>query len=150
MKRREFMASLGAAGAAIALPASQAIAQVPDFDPRMLEIVTRGAAATRARVALELPVLADNGNAITMKVAVASPMSAADHVRRIHLVSERNPVRLMAAFHLGPRSGRAEVVSRLRLAGSQWVAAVAEMSDGTFFYAAERVAVTVSACIDES
>jgi len=101
-------------------------------------------------VTLELPVLADNGNSVTMKVSVESPMSAADHVRRIRLLSERNPVQEMAVFHLGPRAGRAEILSRVRLAGSQNVVAVAEMSDGSFWFDVANVIVTLSACLDES
>ena len=151
MNRRRFFAGVGVAGLGLAALGPCIVhAQVQVFDPKMLDAVTKGAGARRARVKLDLPVLADNGNSVAMKVAVQSEMSAAEHVKTITLVSERNPVRNMATFHIGPRAGRAEVVSRLRLAGSQWVAAVAEMSDGSFFYAAERVVVTLSACVDES
>jgi sulfur-oxidizing protein SoxY len=149
MNRRRFFAGIGVTGVSF-LGASIAHAQMPVFDPKMIEEITKGAIARAARVRLDLPVLADNGNSVTMKVAVQSAMTTADHVKTITLVSERNPVRNMATFYLGPRAGRAEIVSRLRLAGTQWVAAVAEMSDGTFFYAAERVVVTLSACVDES
>jgi len=144
MKRREFLAAL--AGAAIS-PA--ALAQSVPLE-RLLESATRGAPARPGRVKLELPVLAENGNAVPMKVTVESPMTAADHVKAIHLLSERNPVRNMATFHLGPRAGRAVVASRVRLAGSQRVVAVAELSDGSFWYDVAEVNVTASACMDES
>jgi sulfur-oxidizing protein SoxY len=85
-----------------------------------------------------------------MKVSVESPMTEADHVKSIHLFSERNPVPRMASFHLGPRAGRAEVSSRVRLAGSQRVTAVAELSDGSFWSDSAHVQVTLSACMDES
>jgi sulfur-oxidizing protein SoxY len=85
-----------------------------------------------------------------MTVSVDSPMTQTDHVKVIHLVSERNPVRLMASFHLGPWSGKAEIASRVRLAGSQRVFAVAQMSDGAFWLGLADVVVTLSACIDES
>ncbi len=143
-KRREFLAAL--AGAALA-PA--ALAQSISLE-RLLESATRGAPARAGRVKLELPVLAENGNAVPMKVAVESPMTPADHVKAIHLLSERNPVRNMATFHLGPRAGRAVVASRVRLAGSQRVVAVAELSDGSFWYGVAEVNVTASACMDES
>jgi sulfur-oxidizing protein SoxY len=149
VNRRRFFTGIGIAGVTFFGPCI-ARAQMPVFDPKIIEEVTKGAIARPARVKLDLPVLADNGNSVTMKVAVQSAMTPADHVKTITLVSERNPVRKMATFHIGPRAGRAEIVSRLRLAGTQWVAAVAEMSDGTFFYAAERVVVTLSACVDES
>jgi sulfur-oxidizing protein SoxY len=108
------------------------------------------AAAQRGRVKLELPVLADNGNSVPMKVSVQSPMSEADHVKLIRLISERNPEREMAVFHFGPRAGAAEVTSRVRLAGSQTVTALAEMSDGSQWMDSAHVQVTLSACVDES
>ena len=86
---------------------------------------------------------------ITM-TAATSPMTAADHVKAIHLVSDRNPVRNMASFFYGPWSGRAELSTRVRLAGSQYVTAIAEMSDGSFWMDRSRVQVTLSACLDES
>jgi sulfur-oxidizing protein SoxY len=101
-------------------------------------------------VKLELPVLADNGNSVPLKVTVESPMTEADHVRAIHLLSDRNPERNMARFQLGPRSGRAEIVTRVRLAGSQRVIALAELSDGSYWMDAAEIIVTLSACIDES
>jgi sulfur-oxidizing protein SoxY len=83
-----------------------------------------------------------------MKVAVESPMTAEDYVKTIRLLSERNPEREMATFHLGPRSGRAEITSRVRLAGSQRVVALAEMSDGSYWMGTADVTVTLSACVD--
>ncbi|HEX7052678.1 MAG TPA: thiosulfate oxidation carrier protein SoxY [Burkholderiales bacterium] len=107
-------------------------------------------APRKGRVKLELPVLADNGNSVAMKVSVESPMTEADHVKLIRLISERNPERQMAVFHLGPRAGAAEISSRVRLAGSQTVTAIAEMSDGSQWMDTARVQVTLSACVDET
>src|SRR5581483_7160455 len=134
VRRREFLA----AAASLALAPAAARAQenpIAPIDPRDPDVqsVTKGAPIRAGRVRLELPPLADNGNSVAMKVTVESPMSARDHVRAVHLFSERNPVRHMAAFYLGPRSGRAEIASRIRLAGSQKVVALAEMSDGSFW-----------------
>jgi sulfur-oxidizing protein SoxY len=116
----------------------------------LLPLAARAAAPQRGRVKLELPILADNGNSVPMKVTVESPMSEADHVKVIRLISERNPEREMAVFHFGPRSGAAEVTSRVRLAGSQTVTAIAEMSDGSQWMDTAHVQVTLSACVDES
>ena len=104
----------------------------------------------RGRVKLELPVLADNGNSVPMKITVESPMTEANHVKTIRLISERNPERQMAVFHLGPHSGAAEITSRVRLAGSQTVTAIAEMSDGSQWMDSAHVQVTLSACVDET
>ena len=115
----------------------------------LLDPITKGAPVRQGRVKLEMPLLADNGNSVAMKVSVESPMTEADHVRAIHLISERNPEARMASFHLGPRAGAAEITSRVRLAGSQRVVALAEMSDGSFWMGSASVVVTLSACVDE-
>jgi sulfur-oxidizing protein SoxY len=99
-------------------------------------------------VRLDLPALADNGHVVPLRVSVDSPMTAAEHVTRIWLLSPRNPVTRMALFHLGPWSGRAEVATRVRLAGTQGVVALARLSNGEFRYAQTEVVVTESACLD--
>ena len=149
MRRREFLAGVGSAMAAPLLPGA-ALAQTVSPVEAQLRALTGGATVTRGRVHLVLPQLADNGNSVAMNVSVQSPMSAADHVKAIHLYSDRNPVTHMASFHLGARAGKAEVSSRVRLAGSQRVTAVAQMSDGTFWSDSAEVVVTLSACLDES
>ncbi|MGB5079407.1 MAG: SoxY-related AACIE arm protein [Burkholderiales bacterium] len=145
MKRRDFLA--GMAGA-LAAPGA-ALAQADAVDAAVRELAG-GAPVGRGRVKLELPLLADNGNSVPLRVSVASPMTATDHVKSIHLFSERNPVRNMANFYLGPRAGRAEIGSRVRLAGSQRVTAVARLSDGSFWSDSASIVVTLSACLDES
>jgi sulfur-oxidizing protein SoxY len=145
VKRRDFLA--GAAGA-LALPGT-ALAQVDPLDP-LVRAFANGAAVRKGKVTLVLPQLADNGNSVPIRITVDSPMTAADHVKSIHLYSERNPVPNMANFYLGPRAGKAEIDSRVRLAGSQRVTAVAKLSDGSFWYDAAPIVVTLSACLDES
>ena len=142
MKRRRFLAGLAA------LPGA-ALAQVDPLDP-LVWVVTNGAQVKQGRVTVELPQLADNGNSVPIRITVDSPMTEADHVKSIHLYSERNPVPNMANFYLGPRAGKAEINSRVRLAGSQRVTAVAKLSDGSFWYDAAPIVVTLSACLDES
>ena len=142
---------IGMAGAATVLAVwpSLSRAQLRTFDSLVLPH-TQGAPLRRGRVTLAFPVLADNGNSVDMDVSVDSPMTQADHVRAIHVLSERNPVKEMASFHLSPRNGRAHIHSRVRLAGSQKVTALAQMSDGTFWYDVAEVIVTLSACVDAS
>lgn len=112
--------------------------------------ITRGALLRRGRVRLELPILAENGNAVPLRVSVDSPMSQAEHVRSLWLLSDRNPVRQMAHFRLGPWSARAQVDTRVRLAGSQRVTALAQLSDDSFWYSQADITVTLSACVDGS
>jgi sulfur-oxidizing protein SoxY len=145
MKRRDFLAGLAGS---LALPGA-ALAQVDPLDP-LVAVLTGGAPVRKGRVTLVLPQLADNGNSVPIRITVDSPMTEADHVKSIHLYSERNPVTNMANFYLGPRAGRAEINSRVRLAGSQRVTAVAKLSDGSFWYDAAPIVVTLSACLDES
>lgn len=149
MRRRRFLARLLSLCAApwsllMARPAAAAVdAIVP-----VIRDTTKGAAVTPGRVKLEIPRLADNGNSVALKVSVASPMTDADHVRAIHLFSEKNPRPVIARFFLGPRAGRAEVTTRIRLNGTQRVVAVAELADGSFWSDVAEVAVTLSACVD--
>lgn len=122
-------------------------ANSPDMMPLLKEVM--GATAVRAgRVALDIPRLADNGNAVPLKVKIDSPMTAADYVKTIHIVAEKNPRPLVAVFHLGPRAGRAEINTRIRLNGTQFVMAVATMGDGSRWSGIAEVDVTESACYD--
>ncbi|CAD5374517.1 SoxY domain-containing protein [Rubrivivax sp. A210] len=107
-----------------------------------------GEAPRDGRVVLEIAPLVENGNAVPVTVRVASPMTAADHVTQIALFNERNPQRDVAVFHLGPASGRAEVATRMRLATSQRLAALARMADGSVWRHEVDVIVTLAACIE--
>ena len=100
----------------------------------------------KGRVKLELPRLAENGNVVPAKVSVESPMTEQDHVRAIHIFSEKNPLPRILEMRLGPHNGRAVVSARIRMATTQQVLAVAEMSDGTLWSAAVDIDVTVSSC----
>jgi sulfur-oxidizing protein SoxY len=101
---------------------------------------------TPGKVTLELPKLAENGAIVPVTVSVDSPMTEQDHVRRIHLFAEKNPLPRMVEFELGPHNGRARVASRIRIADSQHITAIAVMSDGSLWSAAVQVEVTVTGC----
>ena len=117
---------------------------------QMIEPLTQGARLVQQDVQLLAPVLADNGTLVPVTVQVQSPMTPQDHVTHVYLLSQRNPVTRMAVFHLGPWNGRAEVSTRLRLAGAQQVVALARLSNGEFRYGQMEIIVTESACVDAS
>lgn len=100
------------------------------------------------RVAIEIAELVENGNVVPMTVRVDSPMTAVDHVQEIAVFNQRNPQRGVARFWLGPDSGRAEVSTRIRLATSQQLVALARMSDGSVWQQRVDVLVTLAACIE--
>jgi sulfur-oxidizing protein SoxY len=145
--RRRFL-SLVAATAAALLGARESRAAAADPFAPLVAKLTGGAPLREGRVKLDMPRLADNGHSVPLRIVVESPMTAADHVRSITLLSGRNPRPLMATFHLGPRAGRPEVATRVRLNGTQRVLAVARLSDGSFWSGSAEVEVTESACLD--
>ena len=107
-----------------------------------------GAPVRIGRVTLDIAVLVENGNGVPITVAVQSPMTEADHVVAISVFNEKNPQRDVANFRLGPRAGRATVSTRIRLATSQQVVAVAKLSDGSCWSHAVDVIVTLAACVE--
>jgi len=106
------------------------------------------AKVTPGKVKLELPPIVENGNTVSLTVSVDSPMSEAEHVASIHLFNEKNPQPYIAAFHLGVRAGKAAVSTRIRLADSQRVVAIARLSDGSFWADSADVIVTLAACAE--
>jgi sulfur-oxidizing protein SoxY len=101
---------------------------------------------TPGRIKLEIPRLAENGNIVPVTITVDSPMTEPDYVKSIHLFAQSNPLPRILDVELGPRNGRARVATRIRLAVSQQVRAVAVMSDGTLWSTAADVEVTVGGC----
>ena len=100
------------------------------------------------RVRLDVSPLVENGNAVPISAAVETPMTAADHVRRIGVFNERNPQPNVIIAQFGPRAGRAYLATHIRLATSQDLVAVAEMSDGSFWAQRVMVVVTLAACVE--
>jgi sulfur-oxidizing protein SoxY len=151
MNRRKFLAVAAGAGiglrSLIAVEPSQA---TPAAMQEAIRKVVGTARITPGRVKLDLPPLVENGNTVPMSVSVESAMTAASHVRAIHVFNEKNPQPDVVSFHLGPRAGRASVATRIRLADTQTVIAIAELSDGTFWSASAAVVVTLAACLEEA
>ncbi len=101
---------------------------------------------TEGRIELDLPEIAENGNTVPVSIAVDSPMTADDYVKSVSIFAEGNPLPEVAMFHFTPRSGVAQAATRMRLAGTQNVLAVAEMADGTLYVARKEVKVTIGGC----
>jgi sulfur-oxidizing protein SoxY len=121
--------------------------------PAMLTAAIRnvvGEAPLRTgKVKLDIPPLVENGNTVPLTVSVASPMTADDYVKSIHVFNEKNPQPNIGNFHLGPSSGRAQVSTRIRLADTQKVVAIARLSDDTFWQVTTEIVVTLAACTEE-
>jgi sulfur-oxidizing protein SoxY len=144
MNRREF-----AAGALLALALRPAAGlATPEDQAAAIRAFTGGVAVREGRVELDIPPLVENGNVVPLKVTVASPMTAADHVTAIALFNEKNPQPQVVTARFGPRAGRAELATHMRLATSQFITAVAAMSDGSFWSTRQEVIVTLAACIE--
>jgi sulfur-oxidizing protein SoxY len=107
-----------------------------------------GATPRDGRVNLDIAPLVENGNTVPVTITVDSPMTADDHVRSIALFNERNPLHDVAVFTLGPRAGKASVSTRIRLATSQRLVALARMADGSVWRHEVAVVVTLAACVE--
>ncbi len=149
-QRRDFLVAAGrlAGGIGLAAVAGGARATPAALEEALLR-VTGGTRVRPGRVRLELPPLVENGNSVALTVTVDSPMTAEDHVKAIHVLAEMNPLPNVLSVHLGPRSGRARIASRVRLADTQTISAIAEMSDGSFWSDSRDVVVTLAACTEE-
>src|SRR3954447_17136353 len=137
-----------AAGAVALRPGAKARA-TPEAMRQAIRAVLSDAEACPGKVTLDIPALVENGNAVPLTVSVESPMSEADHVKAIHVFNEKNPQPHVISIALGPRAGRAKVATRIKLADSQQVVALAEMSDGSFWSGSADVIVTLAACVED-
>jgi sulfur-oxidizing protein SoxY len=153
ISRRGFLLAAGGLAAAVSLDsvaaAEPSSAGTAAAMQEAIRKVVGMARVTKGRVTLDLPPLVDNGNAVALAVSVDSPMTQADYVKTIHIFNEKNPQPNVASFHLGPRAGRASVATRIRLADTQTVVAICEMSDGSFWSGSASVVVTLAACLEE-
>jgi sulfur-oxidizing protein SoxY len=149
--RRRF---LGLAGSTAVLGAIPIVTVRPvEATPAMLATAIRnvvGEAPVRTgKVKLDVPPLVENGNTVPMTVSVSNPMTPDDYVKSIHVFNEKNPQPNIGNFHLGPHAGRAQVSTRIRLADSQKVVAIARLSDDSFWSASVDIVVTLAACTEE-
>lgn len=147
IKRRSLIVGAGAlAGAAVlsGLAPRQAAA-TPEEAKKFLEGLAKGDAKP-GKVKITAPEIAENGNAVPVTVSVESPMTAASYVKAVHVVADGNPNPGVASFSFTPACGKCEVQFRLRMAKTQNIIAVAEMSDGSLWTAQQEVKVTIGGC----
>ncbi len=148
--RRRFLtdaAALAGMGVVLSLTSKPAAA-TPDSMRAAIRNVVGEATLHKGKVKLDLPPLVESGNLVSITVSVESPMTATDHVKAIHVFNERNPQPNVVGIRLGPRAGRASLTTRIRLADSQTVTAIAELSDGSFWSDGVQVIVTLPACAE--
>ncbi|MBL8319277.1 MAG: SoxY-related AACIE arm protein [Burkholderiaceae bacterium] len=141
--RRDLL--MAGAGALLAVRGAHALA--PELEAAMRGFA--GGAATReGRVKLEIEPLVENGNAVPITVSVASPMSASDHVTQIAVFNQKNPQHDVIVATLSPAMPQARLATRIRLATSQQLVAVARMNDGSLWTHTVEVIVTLAACLE--
>lgn len=145
--RRTFLAAAATLPLLVQVRPVSALPTIDVLQP-LVQKITGGAALREGRVQLEIPQLSDNGHSVPLKISVKSAMTENDHVRAIHVLSEKNPRPVIAVFHLQPGCGRAEVSTRIRLNGAQNILVVAAMADGSFWASSAEVIVTETACLD--
>ena len=115
---------------------------------KVIQEITGGKPVIDGKVKLVIPPLVENGNLVVLKLSVDSPMTANDYVKSIHVIAEGNPLPNIFTVYLTPRSGTANITTRVRLADSQTVWAIAQMSDGKFYQGSAGTLVTLSACTE--
>ena len=149
--RRRFLGLAGSAAAlgAVPLVTLRPAAATPASMTSAIRAVVGEATVRTGKVKLDVPPLVENGNTVPMTVTVSNPMTTADHVVSIHVFNEKNPQPNMGNFYLGPHAGRAQISSRIRLADSQKIVAIAKLSDGSFWSNTVDVIITLGACLED-
>jgi sulfur-oxidizing protein SoxY len=148
ISRRTLLRQFGAVGLLLALwPASSQA--VPEAVGQAIRQRIGEREPQPGGMTLTLPKLAETGNSVPVTVTVDSMMTPEDHVLRLHVFVPANPEPVASTYHLGVRAGKAQISTQLRLARTQTVLALAEMSDGSVRSDAASNVVTLGACVDE-
>lgn len=145
LSRREILLAGALALAGVTLVSRQVLASSAQLDEAMKALIG-DAMPQEGRISLEVPQIAENGNTVPLKIEVDSPMTAEDHVKAVHIFAEGNPLPNVASFHFTPACGEAVCATRIRLAKTQNVVAVAEMSNGEVYMSKAEVKVTIGGC----
>jgi len=149
--RRDLLKLAGGAAVAGAVPilTLRPLEATPSTLNTAIRNVVGEAQVQTGKVKIDIPPLVENGNTVPMTVSVTSPMTETDHVKSIHVFNEKNPLPNIGNFYIGAYAGRAQIATRIRLADSQKVVAIARMSDDSFWSASADVIVTLAACTEE-
>jgi sulfur-oxidizing protein SoxY len=148
LSRRQLLVAAGQGSAVVAtmtLLPGRLRAEFPTLD-EAINSVTGDASPAEGRIELTLPQIAENGNTVPIEISVDSPMSEADYVKSVHVFADGNPNPNVATYHFTPANGAARFAARIRLAKTQNVIAVAEMSNGDLYMAKSEVKVTIGGC----
>jgi len=150
--RRDLLKTAGAfaAGGAMLRLAVRPAAATPAMMQEAVRRFVGEAEIKKGKVKIDVPPLVENGNSVPFSVAVDSPMTASDYVKAIHVFNEKNPQPYVISVALGQHAGRAGFTTRIRLADTQTVTAIAELSDGSFWSGDVDVIVTLAACVGET
>jgi sulfur-oxidizing protein SoxY len=135
-------------GGLVATFGAETARATPETMHAAIRKVVGTAQVRKGRIDLDVPPLVENGNTVSLAITVDSPMTKADYVKSIHVFNEKNPQPNVISVHLGPRAGKAKFATRFRLADTQMVTAIAEMSDGSFWSASADLIVTMAACVE--
>jgi len=138
----------GIAGLGATVLKIEPAAATPETMQRAIRQIVGEAPVRKGKVTIDVPALVENGNTVALAIEVQSPMTAQDYVKAIHVFNEKNPQPNVISAHLGPHAGRAKVATRFRLADTQTIVAIAELSDGSFWSASADVIVTLAACLE--
>jgi sulfur-oxidizing protein SoxY len=152
--RRQVLAGAGALAGGLSLPALSAPSHAQlQANPAALSLAIRkvvgDAKINEGKVKVDIPPLSENGNAVALTVTVDGPMTPSEHVKAIHVFAEKNLLPNVISVKLGPRAGRPSVQTRIRLADTQDILAIAELSDGTFWSHTASVIITLGACLED-
>jgi sulfur-oxidizing protein SoxY len=149
--RRRFLGLAGSTAVLGAIPivTVRSVEATPAMLATAIRNVVGEAPVRTGKVKLDVPPLVENGNTVPMTVSVSNPMTSDDYVKSIHVFNEKNPQPNVGNFYLGPHAGRAQVSTRIRLADSQKIVAIARLSDDSFWSATVDVVVTLAACTEE-
>jgi sulfur-oxidizing protein SoxY len=147
--RRALLAAASAGLVAVALRPLPAGATFPDPTLAAINKVTGGAPLKPGRIRVEIPTLVESGSSVSVEAEAESPMTATERCISLHLFTEKNPQPEVASFKFGPSCPRARVDTRIRLAASQFVHAVAEFSDGAWHTVSAEVIITIAACLED-